>query len=95
MAVSHVENSSVQNVLDATQDLLNSIVDVSNEDTSVDDYLVLTAKGNFKWEGSFETLQNFINAKRISTATKWSTRVQPSCVKPVNWRYVGTLKITH
>ena len=35
---------------------------------------MLTAIGNLKWEGSFETLQNFINAKRISTATKWSTR---------------------
>ena len=39
MAVSHVENSSVEKVLDATQDHLNSITDVSNEDTSVDDYL--------------------------------------------------------
>ena len=95
MAVSHVENSSVANVLDATQDLLNSTTDVSNEDTSVDDYLVLTAKGNLKWEGSFETLQNFINAKRISTATKWSTRGAAKLVKPVNWRYVGTRKLTH
>ena len=68
MAVSHENNSSGLNVLDATQDLLNSIVEANNENTSTADHLVVTGRGSLKWEGSFEDLP-FLAGKFVSKST--------------------------